>query len=330
MYKPPFVSIIIPVYNAAQHLKQCIAAIKRSPYSSFEIIVIDDGSSDASAEVARNHGTLVFQLQNQSGPAAARNYGAKKAQGDILLFIDSDVLVQEDTIGRVVDDFLNHPAIGALFGSYDDDPLEKNFLSQYKNLLHHFVHQISSKEAVTFWAGCGAVRRDIFQSVGGFDETKYLKPCIEDIELGYRLRNKGHQILLDKDLQVKHLKKWNLKSLIHTDIFSRAVPWSKLILESREMVRDLNLQPNQKISTGLLGAVILILPFSLFIPELLYLAACFLAAILAINHTLFSFFLKRRGIQFTMLSFVMYLLYYFYSGASYASCWLLYKVRKEV
>ena len=80
MSKPPFVSIIIPVYNAAQHLNQCIAAIKRSVYSAFEIIVIDDGSSDASAEVARNHGALVFQLQSQSGPAAARNYGAKKAQ----------------------------------------------------------------------------------------------------------------------------------------------------------------------------------------------------------------------------------------------------------
>jgi glycosyltransferase involved in cell wall biosynthesis len=327
MSKPPFVSIIIPVYNSAQHLDQCIAAIKRSVYSAFEIIVIDDGSSDASAEVARNHGALVFQLQSQSGPADARNYGAKKAQGDILLFIDSDVLVQKGAIARVVDDFLNHPEIGALFGSYDDDPFEKNFLSQYKNLLHHFVHQISSKEAMTFWAGCGAVRQDIFQSVGGFDETKYSMPCIEDIELGYRLRERGYQILLDKDLQVKHLKKWNLKSLVRTDIFHRAIPWSKLILESREMVSDLNLQNSQKLSTGLLGAVLLILPLSLFIPRLLYLAAFFLVAIIVINRKLINFFLERKGIQFTVLAFAMYLLYYLYSGASYASCWLLYKVR---
>ena len=322
------VSIIIPVYNDAQHLDQCIAAVKRSSYPSFEIIVIDDGSTDASSQVARNHGAFVFQLQRQSGPAAARNYGAKKAKGDILLFIDADVLVQEETIARVVYDFEEHPEIGALFGSYDDDPFEKNFFSQYKNLLHHYVHQISSREAVTFWAGCGAVRKEIFHIVGGFDETKYLRPCIEDIELGYRLRKSGYQILLDKEIQVKHLKKWNLKSLIRTDIFNRAIPWSKLILENQEMVSDLNLQTSQKLGTGLMGVVILILPISLLMPKLLYLAAFLLVTIFFINHKLFSFFFSRKGVQFTIIAFAMYMLYYIYSGASYASCWLQHKVQK--
>ncbi|MHA2230896.1 MAG: glycosyltransferase family 2 protein [Candidatus Hodarchaeales archaeon] len=327
MKQQPLVSVIIPVYNAAKYLSQCLVAIKRSSYPFYEIIVVDDGSTDGSAEVGCKNGAFVLQLQSQSGPAAARNYGAEKAKGDVLLFVDSDVLVQQETIARVARDFSECPDIGALFGSYDDDPLENNFISQYKNLLHHFVHQISDTEAVTFWAGCGAVRKEAFNSVGGFDEYKYSRPCIEDIELGYRLRKMGYRILLDKDLQVKHLKKWTFKSLLRADILHRAIPWTKLILESQEMVSDLNLQVSQKISTGLLGLIIAILPLSFFIPELIYLILCLLASILTINHKLFNFFLKRKGLQFTFLAFAMYLLYYFYSGASYASCWLLYKAR---
>jgi GT2 family glycosyltransferase len=326
----PLVSVIIPVYNAVQHFSQCLAAIKKSSNVSYEIIVVDDCSTDESVEVARNNEALVLQLQNRSGPAAARNYGAENAQGNFLLFIDSDVLVQQSTLARVVKDFSEHPDIAAVFGSYDDDPLEKNFFSQYKNLLHHFVHQISSQEAVTFWAGCGAVRKEIFKAAGGFDKNKYSRPCIEDIELGYRLRKKGYRILLDKDLQVKHLKKWNFKSLLRTDILNRAIPWTKLILESSEMVGDLNLKLSQKISTALLGICLAILPLSFFRPELIYLNLILLFVILSINYKLFTFFLKLKGLYFTLAVFAMQLLYYFYSGASYVSYWLLYKIRYQV
>jgi glycosyltransferase involved in cell wall biosynthesis len=326
--RQPLVSVIIPVYNDAQHLSQCLAALKQSSYPSYEVIVVDDGSTDGSAEAAQgNNGVLVLQLKSQSGPAAARNYGAEKANGDIFFFVDADILIQQETIARVVRDFSEYPDIAALFGSYDDDPVERNFLSQYKNLLHHFVHQISSAEAVTFWAGCGAVRKGVFRAAGGFNESKYRKPCIEDIELGYRLRKMGYRILLDKDLQVKHLKKWKLKSLLRADIFYRAIPWTKLILESKGMISDLNLQVSQKVSTGLLGLSIAIFPLSFLIPELTYLMLCLLASILAINHKLFNFFLRRRGLRFTLLAFGMYLFYYLYSGASYTSYWLFYKIR---
>jgi GT2 family glycosyltransferase len=192
------------------------------------------------------------------------------------------------------------------------------------------VHQISSPEAVTFWAGCGAVRKEIFDSAGGFDKIKYSKPCIEDIELGYRLRKMGYRILLDKHLQVKHLKKWNFKSLLRTDILNRAIPWTKLILESTEMVSDLNLKVSQKISTALLGICLAILPLSFFRSELVYLVLFLLGVILTINYKLFAFFLKLKGPHFTAAAYAMQLLYYFYSGTSYVSYWLLYKIRYQV
>lgn len=321
MDKQLFVSIIIPVFNADRYLDQCLRAINTSSYSNYEIIVVDDGSTDDSAELARKKGAIVFQLPHQSGPAAARNYGTQKAQGEILFFVDSDVLVQSGTVGRVVADFQENRDIAAVFGSYDDSPAENNFLSQYKNLFHHFIHQESSSEAVTFWAGCGAVRREVFEKVGGFNEKRYTRPEIEDIELGYRMKRKGYRILLDKHLQVKHLKRWTLSSLLRADIFCRAVPWSKLILESGEMVKDLNLQTNHKISVGLVALSVGILPLFPFEPFLFFGVLFVLAIVFALNRRLYGFFVRRRGIRFTTLAFPMHLLYYFYSGVTFLVCW---------
>jgi glycosyltransferase involved in cell wall biosynthesis len=323
----PFVSIIVPVYNAAEYLGKCLASIEMSSYKFHEIVVIDDGSTDDSAEIALKNGARVFKLNNQSGPAAARNFGSKQAKGDILLFIDSDILIQKETVARVVKNFNENRDIAAIFGSYDDKPAENNFFSQYKNLQHHFVHQVSNARAITFWSGCGAIQKEVFHAVGGFDNRKYSRPSIEDIELGYRLKKSGYSIWLDKDLEVKHLKKWTFLSLLRADIFNRAIPWSKLILESREMVNDLNLQISQKISTVLVAVSLVIIPFSLFIPELIYLIPLFLVSIIALNRKLFMFFLNRKGPIFTFSAFFMYLLYYLYSGVAFSVCWILYKLR---
>ena len=324
MNSQPFISVIMPVYNGSQFLNQCLDALMASSYQSYGIIVVDDASTDNSAEIARSKGAKVLQLPQQSGPAAARNCGAQEAQGDILFFVDSDVLVRRETIARVAADFMENPGIAAVFGSYDDDPAEKDFLSQYRNLFHHYVHQHSSNKAVTFWAGCGAIRGDVFKRLGGFDQKQYTRPEIEDIELGYRMRRDGYRILLDKQLQVKHLKRWTLVSMLRADIFCRAIPWSKLILERRQMVNDLNLQTSDRISAGLVGVAAGILPFSLFESQLLYAIFLLLGFIFVFNRKLYAFFLKRKGLKFVALAFPMHLLYYLYSGITFVLCWCSY------
>src|SRR5690606_15457371 len=141
---------------------------------------------DASAEMARSKGARMLRTPNRSGPAAARNLAAGSSAGEILMFVDADVLIEVDTLSKVASRFVHIPEISALFGSYDDEPAEQNFLSQYKNLQHHFVHQTSSRNASTFWSGLGAIRRDVFLQHGGFDCDKFPEPSIEDIELGFR------------------------------------------------------------------------------------------------------------------------------------------------
>jgi glycosyltransferase involved in cell wall biosynthesis len=330
MEQQPFISVIVPVFNGERFLKRCLVAITASSYQAYEVIVVDDCSTDKSAEISQQYGATVLRMPRQSGPAGARNFGAQEAKGDLLLFVDADVVVKPDTVERVSADFVSHPQIAAVFGSYDEEPAEKNFISQYKNLFHRFVHQQSSSEAATFWAGCGAVRRDIFLAVNGFNAERYPRPAIEDIELGYRLCAAGHRILLDKQLQAKHLKHWTLKSMLHADIFCRAVPWSMLILESQGMVNDLNLQTTDRVSAGLLGLSLTILPFAIIKPQLLLLIVALLGVILLLNHKLYRFFFQRKGLWFAIRAFPLHLLYYFYSAITFVTCWFTHFFRQQL
>lgn len=316
--------MIVPVYNGSKFLRPCLDALFASTYKSFEIIVVDDCSTDDSADLSRERGARVLSTAQNSGPAAARNLAAQTAVGEILMFVDADVVVKSETVARVASRFETQPEISALFGSYDDEPAEQNFLSQYKNLQHHFIHQNSSREASTFWSGLGAIRRDVFIGMGGFDCKKFKVPSIEDIELGARLRQAGHKILLDKDIQAKHLKKWQTISHLRTEIFCRALPWSKLILTSRGLINDMNLKMSDRFSTALVALCVAVTPFALWRPTLLFLPAIFLLIFFVLNRKIFQFFANKKGIVFAALTFPWQLFYFLYSGVVFVYCWFRY------
>ncbi len=244
------ISVIIPVHNAADCLGRGLARLAESRVRPLECIVVDDGSTDGSAEIARSAGARVLSTGGRSGPARARNLGARAARGSVLFFLDSDVCVHTDTLELVQQEFEADPELDALIGSYDASPGEQDFLSQYKNLMHCFVHQQSRRSACTFWSGCGAIRAGVFRRHAGFDES-YGRPAIEDIELGYRLRMANCKVVLNKHLLVKHLKRWTFWGLLKSDIFDRGIPWTELILRDRYMPNDLNLELSQRVSVAL-------------------------------------------------------------------------------
>ncbi|MBX3437426.1 MAG: glycosyltransferase family 2 protein [Planctomycetaceae bacterium] len=243
----PHTSIVVPARNCADELRLCLESIQLSDLHDFEIIVVDDASTDHTAAVAEEFGVRTIRLQECGGPAAARNLGAEAACGEILVFLDADVSIHPETLTTLVGRLDQDQTLTAVFGSYDDEPGAGNLVSQYRNLLHHFVHQSSSDDAMTFWAGCGAVRTAEFRSIGGFD-AGYRRPAVEDIEFGYRLRNAGHRIALEKKALCKHMKRWRLWSMISTDIFRRGLPWTILIFKRRMLNDDLNLKVNQRLS----------------------------------------------------------------------------------
>ncbi len=310
------VSIVIPVYNGGESFKQCLDSLKRSDRPADEVIVVSDGDTDGSWKVAQDFGAKVLRLPSSGGPARARNVGAKAAVGDVIFFVDADVTLHPDTIGKVEQAF-QQPELGALIGSYDDAPGADNFLSQYKNLFHHYTHQISSEEASTFWGACGAVRRSAFWAVGGFDEA-YRKPCIEDIELGYRLQGAGYPIRLYKDIQVKHLKRWETASLLRAEIFYRALPWSELLLKEQRLDADLNLSYANRASVALAFALAGSLIGSLVLGWLLWPALGMAIALLVINANVYQFFYQKRGALFALRVIPWHWLYFLYGGGAFA------------
>lgn len=311
------ISVIIPVYNGRQLLHHCLQALNQTLYNQWECIVVDDGSTDDSTAVAQQWGARVIRTPH-SGPAHARNMGALAAQGEILFFIDADVLVQPGAVGYVAATFTAYPEVAACFGSYDDAPTQTNFLSQYRNLLHHYVHQHSSSEASTFWSGCGAIRREVFMEMGGFAASQYPQPSIEDIELGYRLRAAGYHIRLEKLLQVTHMKRWTAAHMLRTDVLGRAVPWSRLILQGGSLPNELNLQTSQRVSTAVAFialAGLLLLP--LWGWWSVGVVGTAVAILIWLNRHFYRFLRGKRGLGFMFAAMPWHWFYFLYSGASF-------------
>jgi len=325
------ISVIVPAYNCARTLRACLAALLIPPHPSSEVIVVDDGSTDETVAVANQLGATVLHTPVHAGPAAARNIGSHAARGDVLFFVDADVVVHDNMISRVVETFDADPARAAVFGSYDVRPVAPGAVSQYRNLLHHFVHQHGNHDASTFWAGCGAVRRAVFDEVGGFDERRFPNPSIEDIELGYRLRAAGHRIVLDRNLLGTHLKKWTLFSMIWTDLKFRALPWSRLMLERRMAPDDLNLKRDQRISVGLVAVAGVLLALSVWHVAFLAAAGVAIAAVVITNREMYGFFRRRHGLRFAATCVPLHLVYFVCSGLGYVWGRLAFEMhRREV
>jgi GT2 family glycosyltransferase len=310
-------SVIVPVHNGGEKFRRCLASLKDSVSQPCEIIVVADGDTDGSWQLATQLGTQVFRLPLPKGPARARNFGAARSRGEILFFVDADVVIPPHAIDIVVSTLKRDPLIDAVFGSYDDEPGEPNFFSQYRNLLHHFVHQHARENASTFWGACGAIRRDVFLSIGGFDE-RYSRPSIEDIELGLRLKKAGGRIRLAKSLQVKHLKRWDLGSMLRADVFQRALPWTELILRERNLINDLNTSISGRVSVTLTFALVGVLLLSFREPFAIAGVGAIAVMLLVLNAPLYRFFHKKRGWWFAIQSILAHWLYFFYSGVAFA------------
>ncbi|MGA9381012.1 MAG: glycosyltransferase family 2 protein [Phormidium sp.] len=310
------ISLIVPVLNGGDNFRRCLQSVSAVAEKLFEIIVVDDGSTDDSGKLAAEFGAQVITFPSAGGPARARNKGAEIAKGNILFFIDADVTVTVETINQLIAAFGDCPSLDALIGSYDDSPGASNFLSQYKNLFHHYTHQMSSEQASTFWGACGAVRREAFWAVSGFDE-RYRYPSVEDIELGYRLNRVGYQIKLDRTVQVKHLKCWRVGSLLRADIFYRAIPWTELLWRDRQFSNDLNLKYSSRWSLILTYLLVICLIGGWWWSILWLTGLGISLALLLLNLPVYRFFREKRGILFTFGVIPWHWLYFFYGGLAF-------------
>ncbi|MCI5150245.1 MAG: glycosyltransferase [Candidatus Electrothrix sp. MAN1_4] len=313
------VSVIVPVYKGDENFLQCMEALAATCPQPDEILLVIDGHLEASLYPDIQQSTSILRTVYRGGPGMARNVGAKAAKNDILLFIDSDVLVPPDLPTQVMEEFKKNPGISGVFGSYDNAPQTENFLSQYRNLLHHYVHQNGKEDASTFWGACGAIKRDVFLGVGGFDEKRYPRPSIEDVELGHRLKKAGYRIRLSKDLQIKHLKQWDISSMLKTDFFQRALPWTELIMDNRNIANDLNTDISSRLSIVLLFCSILSIVISIVYPQNIFFVVAAVLGLVLCNCDVYLFFRKQKGCWFALKTIPWHWIYYCICGLGFVT-----------
>ena len=317
-------SVIMPTVSWTGCFEPCVRAVIEHSAArggeDAEIVVVFDGAGGPPPWWLTDAGVKVFSTGTRCGPAHARNLGAAEATGNVLLFLDADVELAPDALERIRAAFATSPDLVALFGSYDDAPACSGVVSQFRNLLHHHTHTSHPGRAASFWSGCGAIRSAAFFDVGGFDDD-FRHPSVEDIELGLRVQAAGGRIVLDPTVQCKHHKSWSLRSMVMTDIFRRAVPWTQLILESHDLPVTLNLDWGNR----LCGAAALfsagLLPLSIAIGSWWPLLAVpvVLLAMAWMHLDFYQLCLRRGGVAFAFAAFALHWLFYLYSTLTFAA-----------
>jgi glycosyltransferase involved in cell wall biosynthesis len=250
----PLVSVVIPVKNGRETLGACLRSIRRSSYRNVEIIVVDDHSTDESGEIATGYGCTLIRSGDGTGANHARNLGAGAAKGDVLIFVDSDIVVRRETLLEIVET-LEDEAIDAVVGIYTARHRHESFVSQYKNLWVRYSY-IKSPPAIDWLFGSiSGIRRPAFEQLGGFNVGLMARHGHDDIELGKRLSRARLNIVLNMDLEVEHLKKYTLGSFIRNE-YHRSLGFAQLAIQYRETAQSfrqgfVNVYPSFVLSTVL-------------------------------------------------------------------------------
>lgn len=287
----PTLGVVVPATDRPQTLQRCLAALEAGTREPDTVAVLEEPPG--------------------AGPARARNLGAAECEADVLVFVDSDVEVHPEALALIERRFAADPELAAIFGAYDDDPAHPALTSRYRNLLHHHVHAGAAGEAETFWAGLGAVRRERFEAVGGFDAELFPEPSVEDIELGMRLRRDGARIVLDPAIRGRHLKRWTPAGMVRTDFARRGVPWARLLLRQGNDSTALNLgwrrRASAATSAALLGSLLARRP---------RLAAAALAANLVLDRDFYALLARRGGASLLLAGIGLHQLHQLAAAAS--------------
>jgi len=228
--KTPRLSVVMPVYNAESTLAECLTRLFQSTVEDFEVVLVDDGSTDNTRAIASSFPLRIVPTGGRVGPAAGRNLGAREAQGDVIFFIDSDVMVRPDTLSRLLGRF-EEGDVDGLIGVQAADMRYRNLPSQYKNLWMRWTYLRKEGDVPLFYTTAAGIRRDVFLRVGGFDQG-YGNPNVEDTAFGQKLARLGVRVRVQPELEVEHVKRYSLWGMLKVD-FMRSVSMTRLKLRHR-------------------------------------------------------------------------------------------------
>ena len=304
------VSIIIPVRNGAATIARCLEAALDSRYERFEVIVVDDGSDDRSAEIIKTFPCTLVQLPGHSGASSARNTGTCHSHGEILFFTDADCLLNEDTLAIAVATLKAAGRDVVLGGTYTLQPADDRFFSAFQSV---FVNHAESRDCNNpdyIAAHAMVLYADTFENSGGFAED--FLPILEDVDFSHRLRSTGHRLVMNPAIQVRHLFDYSLLGSACNG-FRKSKYWTIYSIYNRDLLADSGtashaLKLNVVVLFGSILAGLLSLGtgnawFSVIIAVLMIVN-------ITVNRDLLLGFYRARGMIFAFAASAYYLLVY--------------------
>lgn len=285
MTEKPLLSVIVPVSNGKEIIGPCLRALRAQEGfnpGEIELIVVDDGSGDGSAEAASGLADRIIRLKQNQGAATARNRGAREARAELLVFVDADVFLEPRALHHLSRLFEARPGLSAAVGRYTEKPAAQGLIAVYHNSFTRFHHDLSEKEIDWFWGALGAVRKRAFWGSGGFNEL-YRGASAEDMELGRTMAGLGHVIAYCPQAQGAHAHHFTLANMLEND-YKKAVLGTKLRLLDLLPRRAPGFAgPANVVSAILAPAFFLVLAASLSNPGALRDAALMAFALLLLN-----------------------------------------------
>lgn len=297
-----FISVIIPNYNGSSTIGKCLDAAFASNYENFEVVVVDDCSTDNSVEIIKQYPCRLVRLDMRAGPGAARNSGAKNSRGEVLFFTDADCLIREDAL-ELANKAVHEHAGAIIGGTYTPLPFDVDFFSAFQSL---FIHYSETRKKEPDYVAAHAMIMDaaLFKASGGF--RRNVLPIPEDVELSHKLRRSGHSLIMEPGIQVQHIFRFSLKrSLVNA--FRKSMYWTMYSLGNKDLLGDSGTASTElKVNTGCFFVSVLLAVLSLRGTFSLLPLIFLFAFNLAFSKKLLVLFFRTKGPYFAVLAALYY------------------------
>ncbi len=303
------ISIVIPNRNGAAVIRQCLSAAFASDHGSFEVVVVDDASEDASVEIIEQFPCKLVRLKERAGVSKARNAGARASSGELLFFVDNDCLLSRDALS-IADASYGSRKDLVLGGTYTRSPYDGDFFSSFQSVfINHFETKRLDPDYVA--AHAMVVDAELFARSGGFIEDSFIgvAASVEDVELCHRLRREGCELAMNPDILVQHVFRFSLRRSLGNAV-KKSRYWTTYSLANRDVLADSGTASHElKANVAVLLAHVLVVAASVALrqPWLLAGLVPLLALDLHVNRELIEAWYATKGLVFSVLATCYYM-----------------------
>ncbi len=304
------ISVIIPNYNGEATIGKCLEAAFASNYINFEVVVVDDCSDDGSVDIIKQYPCKLLSFDKRSGTSKARNTGAKNCSGEIVFFIDSDCLLQRDTLSIVNKTMSELAPDHIVGGTYAEVAYDDAFLNTFQAVWINYSETRKVIDPDYIAAHAMIMFKKTFDESLGFPED--FMPIIEDVEYSHRLKRSGIKLIMNPAIEVRHIFDFTLSRSLR-NAYKKTAYWCLYSLHNKDLFSDSGTASAEfKTNVALYVLILLLMLISAFLNNFTLIALIPVLVIINIilNRKLISAFIKAKGRVFAFFAFLYYSLLY--------------------